>query len=384
MDKITFESVMEEIKKSLGEARLMSIEEVQGPGEDYPVGTKPEDKPNAKKPEPKVEPQDSSKAAMMQRVVDSDKPSVSAPTPAPVQQKGQIEGPNKVSTAQVAQGKTPEAPSTSTADAGGNTAAKPVNKPSPPASRPVPTAPKVDTAAIYAKHGVGSSDENAGAFHRAEAEIAAARRAAPSAPAPRQQPVSAPAPRQQPVSPPKPVTPASMSGVGGVGGETGAFNAANRPSTTVVKSPMMKKGLREQAIEKFKGGAADIQDLSGPNKVVGSKPREQHHGISEEEIDEHGPMPSTTTGLGGTHASGMRKTSSNINKAGDGLQQRSGAQRSGNQRRDPAVYAEEATKKVLKKLKEKKGEQPLGKTSTGQPGDTIDTQPTKPELVGYH
>ena len=89
---------------------------------------------------------------------------------------------------------------------------------------------------------------------------------------------------------------------------------------------MMKKGLREQAIEKFKGGAADIQDLSGPNKVVGSKPREQHHGISEEEIDE---AQSTTTGLGGTHAKGMRKTSSNINKAGAGLRQRSGAQRSG-------------------------------------------------------
>ena len=141
------------------------------------------------------------------------------------------------------------------------------------------------------------------------------------------------------------------------------------------------KNLKEQAIEKFKGGGADIQDLSGPNKVVGTKPREQHHGLSEEEIEE---AQSTTTGLGGTHAGGIKKSSPNINKAGAGLQQRSGAQRSGNQRRNPAVYAEEATKKVLKKLKEKKGEQSLGKTSTGQLGDTIDTQPTKPELVGYH
>jgi hypothetical protein len=141
------------------------------------------------------------------------------------------------------------------------------------------------------------------------------------------------------------------------------------------------KKLKEQPIEKFKGGAADIQDLAGPNKVVGSKPREQHHGLSEEEIEE---ARSTTTGLGGTHAGGMKKSAPNINKAGAGLKQRAGAERSGNQRRNPAMYAEEATKKVLKKLREKKGEQPLGKTATGQAGETITTEPTKPELVGYH
>ena len=142
------------------------------------------------------------------------------------------------------------------------------------------------------------------------------------------------------------------------------------------------KKLKEQGgVEKFKGGAADIQDLSGPNKVVGSKPREQHHGLSEEDIEE---ARSTTTGLGGTHAGGIKKSGPNINKAGAGLQQRAGAQRGGNQRRSPAMYAEEATKKVLKKLKEKKGEQPLGKTATGQAGETITTEPSKPELVGYH
>lgn len=144
------------------------------------------------------------------------------------------------------------------------------------------------------------------------------------------------------------------------------------------------KKLKEQGVEKFKGGAADIQDLSGPNKPVGANEKEQHHGLSEEDVEEHGPGPSVTTSLGGTHAGGMKKAGPNINKAGAGLQQRAGAQRSGNQSRSPQVYAEEATKKVLKKLKEKKGEQPLGKTATGQPGDTIETQPTKPELVGYH
>ena len=51
MDKITFESVMEEIKKSLGEARLKSIEEVWG------VDSSPTDyADNAPKPKPKEEP----------------------------------------------------------------------------------------------------------------------------------------------------------------------------------------------------------------------------------------------------------------------------------------------------------------------------------------
>ena len=60
-------------------------------------------------------------------------------------------------------------------------------KPATPAApRPAAAAPKaadVDTASIYKKHGVGGGDEDAGAFHRAEAEIAAARKTAAS-PAP--------------------------------------------------------------------------------------------------------------------------------------------------------------------------------------------------------
>jgi hypothetical protein len=62
----------------------------------------------------------------------------------------------------------------------------------------------------------------------------------------------------------------------------------------------------------------------------------------------------------------------------------------GNQRRRPSSYsedfsyfAEEATKKVMKKLSEKKNsEKSLGKTATGQPGDTIDIEPDKTELTG--
>ena len=219
MDKITFESVMEEIKKSLGEARLMSIEEAMGAGEDYPEGTKPEDKPNAKKPEDQPSPtQDNSKSAMMQRDMDSNKPATPAPAPKPVtpsapaasvaapapqvpaSQKAQGKGPDAIPASLKAQGKTPGVSPPATSDGGGDgggSGAKPAAKPSAPAARPTaPSTTKVDTAAIYAKHGVGSSGEDAGAFHRAEAEISAARKSSagttPAAPAAKPA-VSAPA-----------------------------------------------------------------------------------------------------------------------------------------------------------------------------------------------
>lgn len=53
----------------------------------------------------------------------------------------------------------------------------------PKAAAPKPAAPKerfIDTAEIYRKHGVGSNDESPGAFHRAEAEIEAAKKANPT------------------------------------------------------------------------------------------------------------------------------------------------------------------------------------------------------------
>jgi hypothetical protein len=36
----------------------------------------------------------------------------------------------------------------------------------------------------------------------------------------------------------------------------------------------------------------------------------------------------------------------------------------------------------MKKLSEKNSDKALGKTATGQPGETIDTEPTKPDLTG--
>jgi len=135
------------------------------------------------------------------------------------------------------------------------------------------------------------------------------------------------------------------------------------------------KKLKEQGVEKFKGGTADLQDLSGPNKPVGASEREQHHGLSEEDIEEDS---TTTTSIGGNHR--PKKTFPNANKAGAGLRQRSGAQAGGNQGRSVATYTEEAIRTAKKKISEKKGEQPLGRTSTNQPSDTIDTSPEKPEL----
>ena len=134
------------------------------------------------------------------------------------------------------------------------------------------------------------------------------------------------------------------------------------------------KKLKEQSIEKFKGGAADLQDLSGPNKVVETASREQHHGLTEDEIEE---ARSTTTAFGGTH--NPRKTAAG-RLAGDGGRIRAGQEASGNQHRSVATYTEEATRIVKKKISEKKGEQPLGRTLTNQPGDSIDTSPEKPEL----
>jgi hypothetical protein len=134
------------------------------------------------------------------------------------------------------------------------------------------------------------------------------------------------------------------------------------------------KKLKEQSIEKFKGGAADLQDLSGPNKVVETASREQHHGLTEDEIEE---ARSTTTAFGGTH--NPRKTAAG-RLAGDGGRNRAGQEASGNQHRSVATYTEEATRIVKKKISEKKGEQPLGRTLTNQPGDSIDTSPEKPEL----
>lgn len=109
-------------------------------------------------------------------------------------------------------------------------------------------------------------------------------------------------------------------------------------------------------------------DPSSPNKG---------HIEEDEQLDE---IVGTATGFGGRH--NPRQTLAKKGLAGKRLQRRASLQRSGNQRRSPAIY-EEMNKKVLKKVMEKKSEMALGKTATGKPGETIDTKPEQLPVSGY-
>lgn len=104
-----------------------------------------------------------------------------------------------------------------------------------------------------------------------------------------------------------------------------------------------------------------------------TSPNAQH--MEEEQIDE---ISGTATSFGGRH-NPRRSTAKFL--AGKRLQRRSSLQRSGNQRRQPGIY-EDVREKVMRKLSEKRSEKALGKTATGQPGETIDTEPMNQELTG--
>lgn len=126
--------------------------------------------------------------------------------------------------------------------------------------------------------------------------------------------------------------------------------------------------------EKEKKPTIDIgghaHDPSGPNK--------SH--IEEEELNE---IP-VNVPIGKTRS---KKTSFAFNSLGGSrLRTRVAAQSRGNQRRNRYesfdYFAEEATKKVMKKLSEKDMKNVSGKTATGKQSDIIDTEPTKPELTG--
>ena len=122
--------------------------------------------------------------------------------------------------------------------------------------------------------------------------------------------------------------------------------------------------------EKEKKPSIDIgghaHDPSGPNKA---------HIEEDEQLDE---ITGTATSFGGRH-NPRRSTAKYL--AGKRLQKRASLQRSGNQRRQPGIY-EEIKEKFMKKLSEKKSEKALGKTATGQQGETIDTEPNNQELTG--
>lgn len=125
-----------------------------------------------------------------------------------------------------------------------------------------------------------------------------------------------------------------------------------------------------QQWEKEKKPSIDIgghaHDPSGPNKA---------HIEEDEQLDE---ITGTATSFGGRH-NPRRSTAKYL--AGKRLKTRASLQASGNQRRKPGIY-EEIKEKFLKKLSEKQSEKALGKTATGQQGETIDTEPTNQELTG--
>jgi hypothetical protein len=148
--------------------------------------------------------------------------------------------------------------------------------------------------------------------------------------------------------------------------------------------------LKEQTItpEKLRKQERLKIDIGGEPHDPTS-PNKSH--IEEEQLDE---VP-VNVPIGHNRRRAKKTSFSYTSLGGDKQKVRASAQRQGNQKMANryeeidykskcAMYAEEATKKVMKKLKEKKGEQPAGKTATGQPGDIVDTAPEKQELTGYH
>lgn len=65
--------------------------------------------------------------------------------------------------------------------------------------------------------------------------------------------------------------------------------------------------------------------------------------------------------------------------AGEPYQARSTQHKNGRQKRTAGMYAEEATKRVMDKLKSQNG-----KTATGQVADPVNLEPTKNELTTNH
>jgi hypothetical protein len=112
-----------------------------------------------------------------------------------------------------------------------------------------------------------------------------------------------------------------------------------------------KRFIIEQ--KKTKVVAADVQDLSGPNKPIGKSEKEQHHGMTAE------------AALVGS----KKKGKSTLGK----LEKRMPA---GNQGRTQNNYLGEAKKRVMKKIN--------GRTDTGQQPESIDLEPTKDEFKGNY
>ena len=139
-----------------------------------------------------------------------------------------------------------------------------------------------------------------------------------------------------------------------------------------VKSLRNRK-LKEQGTPKsYKKQLSNLPDI-GSEKHDPTSPNKSH---IEEDREVSGQLGS----FGGRHNPRKRP---DITSLGN-VKERSAAQRAGNQRRTKSTYAEEATQIAIKKVKDKKGKDDRGSTSTGQNAETIDFTPNKPELTTNH
>ncbi len=145
-----------------------------------------------------------------------------------------------------------------------------------------------------------------------------------------------------------------------------------------VKSLRVQK-LKEQGTpEEYKKRLKNLPDI-GVQKHDPTSPNKAH-------IEEGREVSGQLGSFGGRHSPRKR---SHMTSLGN-VKERSAAQRTGNQRRTPGTYAEEATEIVKDKVKKNKkgemvrGQTSRGPTSTGQQADILDFTPTKVELTTNH
>lgn len=124
----------------------------------------------------------------------------------------------------------------------------------------------------------------------------------------------------------------------------------NRKDLAEMIKHLRKQKMKEQhgGMGKFKGGAADVQDLSGPNRPINKSAREQHH---EEKLEE---------GLGPN-----RKRKLNIYKRTLGKLEK---RRWGGNQTQRGRYTVE-------------GEVDLGSTETNRKSETVDVSPKDNTLM---
>lgn len=139
-----------------------------------------------------------------------------------------------------------------------------------------------------------------------------------------------------------------------------------------VKSLRVQK-LKEQGTpQEYKKQLKNLPDIGG-EKHDPTSPNKSH-------VSEGREVSGQLGSFGGRHSPRKR---SHMTSLGN-VKERSAAQRTGNQRRTPGTYAEEATEIVKDKVKDKKGEMTRGQTSTGQRADAVEVTPTKIELTTNH